>query len=257
VLPGGLTLLCPSRSELRHFVEDIFEHRTYLQHGVTLPPGAVVFDVGANVGVFSLFVHTERPDARVLAFEPVPPLFQLLEANLARHGTRARAYPYALAAAAGRALVTYYPNSSGLSSLHPDPAEERAILETVIANQIRRGETRLEELMVHADDYFRERLRAEVHGCRVATVSEVMAEAGVDQVDLLKVDVQKAEAEVLDGVADVDWPRIRQVVAEVHDTDGRLAGLKRMLEARGFRVTAEQDPLYVGSDVSVLYGVRS
>jgi phthiocerol/phenolphthiocerol synthesis type-I polyketide synthase E len=249
-------MLCPSRSEVHHFVEDIFEHRTYLQHGMTLPPGAVVFDVGANVGVFSLFVHTERPDARVLAFEPVPPLFQLLEANLARHGARARAYPYALAAARGRALVTYYPNSSGLSSLHADPAEERAILETVIANQIRRGETELEELMVHADDYFRERLRAEVYGCRVATVSEVMAEAGVDRVDLLKVDVQKAEAEVLDGIADADWPRIRQVVAEVHDADGRLAGLTRMLEARGFRVTAEQDPLYVGSAISTLYGVR-
>jgi phthiocerol/phenolphthiocerol synthesis type-I polyketide synthase E len=256
VLPGGLAVLCPSRSELRHFVEDIFEHRTYVQHGITLPPGSVVLDVGANVGVFSLFVHAECPDARILAFEPVPPLFRLLEANLARHGVRATAHPYALADTPGRALVTYYPNSSGLSSLHADPAEERALLETVITNQIRRGERELEELMAHADDYFDERLRAEVFGCRVATVSEVMAESAVDRVDLLKVDVQKAEAEVLGGITDRDWPRIRQVVAEVHDTDGRLAGLTGMLEAHGFRVTTEQDPLYVGSNVSVLYGVR-
>lgn len=256
VLPGGLAVLCPSRSELAHFVEDIFEHRTYIQHGITLPPGSVVLDVGANVGVFSLFVHAHCPDARILAFEPVPPLFRLLETNLARHGVRATARPYALADTPGRALVTYYPNSSGLSSLHADPAEERALLETVITNQIRRGERELEELMAHADDYFDERLRAEVFGCRVATVSEVMAESGVDRVDLLKVDVQKAEAEVLGGITDGDWPRIRQVVAEVHDSDGRLVGLTRMLEARGFRVTAEQDPLYVGSNVSVLYGVR-
>jgi phthiocerol/phenolphthiocerol synthesis type-I polyketide synthase E len=186
----------------------------------------------------------------------VPPLFHLLEANLARHAVRARAYPYALAAAPGRALVTYYPNSSGLSSLHADAAEERAILETVIANQIRRGEGELEALLAHADDYFAERLRAEVHGCRVATVSQVIAEEDVERIDLLKVDVQKAEAEVLAGVAEHDWPRIRQVVAEVHDTDGRLAGLTRLLERHGFRVAAEQDLLYSGSNVSVLYAVR-
>jgi phthiocerol/phenolphthiocerol synthesis type-I polyketide synthase E len=256
LLPGGLAVRCPSRSELRHFVEDIFEHRTYVQHGIALPPGSVVFDVGANVGVFSLFVHVECPSARILAFEPVPPLYRLLEANLSRHGVGARAYPYALSGAPGRALVTYYPNSSGLSSLHADAAEERALLETVITNQIRRGESELEPLLAHADDYFRERLRAEVFGCRVATVSEVMAEAGVDRIDLLKVDVQKSEAWVLAGIDDADWPRVRQIVAEVHDTDGRLAGLRGMLEARGFRVAAEQDPLYVGSNVSVLYGVR-
>jgi phthiocerol/phenolphthiocerol synthesis type-I polyketide synthase E len=256
VLPGGLAVRCPSRSELRHFVEDIFEQRSYVQHGIQLSPGAVVFDVGANVGVFSLFVHVECPSARILAFEPAPPLFRLLEENLLRHGVRARAYPYALSSTPGRALVTYYPNSSGLSSLHADAAEERTLLETVITNQIRRGESELESLMTHADDYFRERLRSEVFGCRVATISEVMAEAGVDRIDLLKVDVQKSEAEVLAGIDDADWPRVRQAAVEVHDTDGRLATLTGLLEDRGFQVEAEQDPLYVGSNVSVLYGVR-
>ena len=256
LLPGGLAVLCPSRSELRHFVEGIFEHRSYFQHGIALEPDSVVFDVGANVGIFSLFVHVECPSSRILAFEPVPPLHQLLAANLTRHGVRARTYPFALSRTSGRALVTYYPQSSGMSSLHPDAAEERALLETVIANQIRRGESELGPLIAHADDYFRERLRTEVFGCRVATVSEVLAEAGVDRIDLLKIDVQKAEADVLGGIDEADWPRIRQVVVEVHDTDGRLSALADLLESHGFRVTAEQDPLYVGSNVSVLFGVR-
>ena len=41
-------------------------------------------------------------------------------------------------------------------------------------------------------------------------------------VDLLKVDVERAEKEVLEGILPSDWPKIRQVAMEVHDVDGGL-----------------------------------
>ncbi len=56
--------------------------------------------------------------------------------------------------------------------------------------------------------------------CRLRTLSEVIESEGVTRIDLLKVDVEGAEAAVLDGCAEKDWPRIRQVVVEVHDADG-------------------------------------
>jgi hypothetical protein len=50
-------------------------------------------------------------------------------------------------------------------------------------------------------------------------------------VDLLKVDVERAELQVLEGVAARDWPAIRQVVLEVRDRSscGALALLPAML----------------------------
>lgn len=256
-LPNGLDLLCQNRQEVGHFYEDIFVDRVYVRRGIRLPAGAVVFDVGANIGLFSLFAHLEAPGARLYAFEPVPAVCELLRANLARHGANATVYNCALASRPGTAELTYYPRSTGMSSLYADLAEERAVLETVLRNQMRRGESELAPLLAHAGDYLAERLREERFLVRLRTLSDVMAEAEVERIDLLKIDVQKAELEVLLGLADGDWPRVRQIVVEVHDIDGRLNRLRRMLEGRGFRVETDQEALYVGSPIYLLYGHKS
>ena len=255
-LPNGLAIVCVNPPEVAHFYEDIFVDRVYVSHGITLPPGAVVFDVGANIGLFSLFVHTHGAGAQVFSFEPAPPLFRLLQANLARHGVAGTAYNCALARAAGTAEFTFYPKSTGMSSLYADLADEQAVLTTVLQNQVRRGERELELLLDHADDYLAERFKAQTFTCPLRPLSDVIAEAGVERIDLLKVDVQKAELDVLLGLADADWPKVRQVVVEVHDTAGRLAHLSQMLAERGFQVTTDQEALYAGSAIYLLYGTR-
>ena len=56
-------------------------------------------------------------------------------------------------------------------------------------------------------------------------VQEIVAQLGIGRIDLLKIDVEQAEADVLAGILDADWPLIRQLAAEVHDLDGRLAAI--------------------------------
>jgi iturin family lipopeptide synthetase A len=51
--------------------------------------------------------------------------------------------------------------------------------------------------------------------------------------------VEKAELDVLRGVADEDWARIRQVVMEV-DTRENLAAIRSLLERHGFRVATDE-----------------
>ena len=72
----------------------------------------------------------------------------------------------------------------------------------------------------------------------------------------MKLDVQKSELDALLGLDERDWPRIRQIVAEVHNVDGRLPRMTRMLEARGYRTTVEQEELYAGSPMYNLYAIR-
>ena len=48
------------------------------------------------------------------------------------------------------------------------------------------------------------------------------ASSAGEKIDLLKIDVEKGELEVLNGIEDADWPRIHQIVMEVHDLDGRV-----------------------------------
>ncbi|MCA9700495.1 MAG: Holliday junction resolvase RuvX, partial [Myxococcales bacterium] len=102
--------------------------------------------------------------------------------------------------------------------------------------------------------------RAALHekdkGQQIKRVVALIAEEGVERIDLIKVDVQKAEWEVLRGIADGDWPKIQQVAAEVHDIDGRVAQIVSFLDARGFAVVSVQDPMYAATNIHNLYARR-
>lgn len=256
-LPNGLSVAYQSRGELDQFYEDIFEKRIYVRHGITLGAGDCVFDVGANIGMFSLFILHNFPEARVFAFEPAPPLFDLLRRNTEGFGARVRLFPFGLSDRPGTASLTYYPNTTGMSSFHADAREERAALEAIVENRRRSGVPGIEELLHHAEDFFAERLRSETFECPLRTLSDVLRDECVERVDLLKVDVEKSEAQVLAGIAELDWYRIEQITAEVHDIGRRLAEIREDLESRGFNLAVEQDDLYVGSDRYNLYAVRN
>jgi FkbM family methyltransferase len=253
--PNGMTVVPQSRVEAEHFYEDLFEKRIYLRHGVTLEPGDCVFDVGGNIGTFALFAHAHAPGARIYTFEPAPPLFQRLRANLALNGVAARAFDHGIAEAERTARFTFYPNSSGMSSFYADAGEEREVLRVMMRRQREEGMEGMDALMEYTDELLEERFRAVEMECRLRPLSAVIREQGVERIDLLKIDVQKAELDVLRGIADEHWPGIRQVVMEVHDLDGRLEQVTRLLEGRGFRVAVEQDEAVEGSVLYNLFAV--
>ena len=58
----------------------------YLQNGIEVLPGDCVVDVGANIGLFAIRIAMRYPEAQVIACEPIPPIFSILEANAQRHG---------------------------------------------------------------------------------------------------------------------------------------------------------------------------
>ncbi|CAM9245428.1 unnamed protein product, partial [Phaeothamnion confervicola] len=76
-MPNGLSLWYLGMEEAAFIYREIFEQRCYAQCGVAIPEtaGALVVDVGANIGLFSIFAELERDEPgtlRVLAFEPAP-----------------------------------------------------------------------------------------------------------------------------------------------------------------------------------------
>lgn len=252
VLPNGMEVAYVSRAEVEFFYQDIFEKQIYARCGVDVRDGDTVFDVGANVGFFTLFAHRRARNVRVFAFEPAPPLFEALSDNVARHGVNARLFNCGVSDRGRTADFTFYPNSSGMSSFYADEREEREALRAIMQNQLRQGMAGMEQVMRHADDLLDERLKTLRYECRLRTLSEVIAEEQVGVVDFLKIDVQKSELDVLRGIADDDWPKIRQIVIEVHDLGGRLGEIRGLLETRGYAVEVEQDDHY---EESILYNL--
>jgi hypothetical protein len=107
-------------SEIIFIYTEIFEQRCYLRHLRALPEAPVVVDIGANVGLFSLFVARERPAARIWAFEPMPDTLAAAQ--------RRDPQPRRSDGAAGgawepdrerRSLQLLFPNSRQLDALPP------------------------------------------------------------------------------------------------------------------------------------------
>src|SRR5882672_11922670 len=88
--------------ESEYLYDEIFVRETYLRHGLYLSADAVVFDVGANIGMFSLFVAAKSPAASIYAFEPIYPIFQKLERNLRRVSANVHVFCCALSSVPGQ-----------------------------------------------------------------------------------------------------------------------------------------------------------
>ncbi len=187
-------------TRLKFLYGEIFEAQTYLRHGIRLEAGACIFDVGANIGMFSLFAGQVCPDATIYAFEPLPPIFEVLRLNAALYGLDAKLFDCGLAGAPASATFAYYPHASVMSGRYVDADQEREVIKSFVLNQQRQeggsagpGDPLLDEVIA-------ERLNSERYTCRLRTISDVICEHAVQRIDLLKIDVQKSELEVLAGI---------------------------------------------------------
>ncbi|KUN81017.1 hypothetical protein AQJ66_25465 [Streptomyces bungoensis] len=213
-------------SEVDFIYNEIFVERAYLKHGIRLSDSARIVDAGANVGLFSLFVKREFPGASILAFEPIPTIHQALLENLDSHGAKD---VEVVRAALGRqpeerVRFTFYPALPGNSTRYP---EQKKVGQELTVAQI--GQEAVDRIMAGVE------VEAEVR--RLSDALRDWAPEG--PVDLLKIDVEGAELEVMEGLEAADWRRVRQSVVEVQDLDGRLDAVRGILEAQGFTVTVE------------------
>lgn len=256
-IPNGLTILQLRKAETDHFYREIFEEQTYLKHGIILNDDDCIFDVGANIGLFTLFVHQRCKNAQVYAFEPAPPLFDILRINTSPYQINTKLLNCGLSNRDGEANLTFYPLSSGMSSFYADVKEEKRVFEQIMSNQQRLGFTDMEQVMEYSEELTEQLFKSAIFPCKLKTLSTVMQENNIECIDLLKLDVQKCELDVLRGIKEDDWRRIRQIVAEVHDMDGRLKRITNLLEQHGYNVVVDQDSLYVGSVMYLIYAVRS
>jgi amino acid adenylation domain-containing protein/FkbM family methyltransferase len=254
-LPGDIEIAHLNKHETDFFYDQIFVHHVDFQNGITLHEDDVVFDVGANIGLFTLFTQHQWQRVRVFAFEPIPPIFDVLCANTLPYAPHVSVFRRGLSRAVGEATFTYYPHSSCQSGCYADVAEDMAMLKTIMSTQ--------QEIVAaqhtfagHIDDLLAARSQHESFTCPLTTVSAMLAALDLERIDLLKIDAEKSEADVLAGIRDEDWPKIRQIVVEAHDLDGSLAQLTSNLRQRGYTVAVEQNSAIRETNLYNVYATR-
>jgi amino acid adenylation domain-containing protein/FkbM family methyltransferase len=257
-LPNGMTVFHQNQSETDFVYQEIFCDDGYLRHGVRLQDGDCVFDVGANIGLFSLFVGQHCRNTTIYAFEPIPAVFKSLQLNASLHGLAGRVYECGLAETSKQEVFTFYPHNTVISSSSTTREEAHQIVKSYLLNQQDQQGGVHDESMVDGslDELLEARLETEQYTCQLRTISEIVEENGVEKIDLLKVDVEKGELDVLKGIKDSHWSKIRQLVIEVHDVSGRLAEITGMLKARGYEVAYEASQSLESTALYNLYAFR-
>ena len=81
----------------------------------------------------------------------------------------------------------------------------------------------------------------------MTTVSQLLIQHNITKLQLLKIDVERAELEVLHGIAQNDWPKIQQMVLEVHDIKDRLEAVKHLAQETFTTCMVVQDEALKGS----------
>jgi FkbM family methyltransferase len=217
---GGREVWALNATDARVLYEQIFERETYGGHGIVLREGELVIDAGANIGLASMWFAGRG--ARIVAVEPNPEVFACLQRN-APHATL---HACALGDQPGFAELTYDRFVSSTGTL----GEPKALDAGALAKDL--GVPRVVAAGLEAV----RRLARRTARVEVKTLSQVMA--GVERVDLLKLDVEGAEARALAGIAAEDWAKIRQVIVETDDVDGISATLR----AHGFTLELDREP---------------
>jgi amino acid adenylation domain-containing protein/FkbM family methyltransferase len=259
-LPNGLAILHQNKNETDYLFQELFENCTYIRHGIELRDNACVVDAGANIGLFTLFVLDHSRDAHVYAFEPIKPIFETLKTNVELYSKNVKLFPFGLSDRTTTASFTFYPHYSMMSGLsdYARPADDVEVVKKYLLNQQDEGTEGASPLWQHADEFLPERFVGQTYQSQLRTLSEVIRSEKLDLIDLLKIDVQRAELDVLNGIEEHDWQKIQQIVMEVHDakgeaSEGRLHEISALLEHRGFKVIAEQDKALRGTDRYNLY----
>ncbi|MFC6010620.1 FkbM family methyltransferase [Nocardia lasii] len=248
-LDDGRTVTCTSPAEARMLWNEMITDGYYRQAAATLRPGDLVVDIGANIGLSAMMFAETVPGVRVIAAEPAPATYDCLQRNMGAYVPDGVALEVAVGAAPGVLPFTWYPRATANSSLYADREADDDATRTFLRNS---GLPDDAIAMITRGLHDGEQIEVEV-----TTVSAILAaENPTAEIGVLKIDVERAEFDVLLGITEADWARVRTVVAEVHDHEGRLAQFCDLLAAHGLTPQTRQDSSLAGTELHEVFATR-
>jgi len=178
-----------------------------------MPDDAVFWDIGANVGVYS--VYAGRRGLRVLAFEPWVSTHAVLIDNVARNGVGDQVQTFTIALAAKTGIDALYMEEGRREAGH---ALHSFGTPLTVLGTIRRG-FRQTAIGFAIDDFIRQfAVPAPTH---------------------VKLDVDGIETDILQGGAVTLTEATREVIIEILDAENpaQAADIRRLMTGFGYRET--------------------
>lgn len=144
----------------------------------------VIVDAGANIGLASIYFANRYPESKIIAIEPEASNYEMLKMN-----------------------VVPYSNVIPLHAALWDKNEEISLVDPGLGTS---------GFMTKGKDSQEEYLGKMCHKVRGMTVDKVMADNGLERIDILKIDIEGAEREVFRDPS--AWMRkVDALIVELHE----------------------------------------
>jgi len=198
---------------------EVWDRERYTAGSVSVSarPGTVV-DIGAHIGLFSVFAARKLHARRIISVEPDPANFELLSKNIsANHVEGATLLNVAIADESGERRIYNNPSNSGGHSFYARGASSRPAI--------------------------------------AVSLTELFKSSGVSECSLLKMDCEGAEMEILENAPDELLTTISAISLEYHldaYLPKRLQKLQKRMEGLGFLLEVRPTSKTLG----ILRGVR-
>ncbi|KAJ6784580.1 hypothetical protein PWT90_09627 [Aphanocladium album] len=221
-----------AKLEVEFIYKEIFVDKCY--DIAPFPDNSFMIDAGGNIGMFTLYMKKKYPSSTILAFEPVPATFSTFQRNMKLHNiSGVLAHQCGLGKTNTSMEMTFFPQMPGNSTLYGEDKE----------NQMKFIDK--DHPIAHL---MQEKQRVQVDVKRLSEFLDGIP--NLKRIALLKVDVEGAELDVLQGLDDKHWALIDNVVVEVCDSKGDFTIAKALLESNGFTVVTER-PVWAPEDLNM------
>jgi len=163
-----------------------------------------ILDIGAHIGVFSLYAHILNQKIKIIALEPHPDNVKLFQKNISLNNIQnIELLPYAL---------THTPETTT----------------TLLVSENTHNHTISQE---HTNTSAQKQIKVPA-----ITLEKLIKQSKLDTIGLLKIDIEGAEFGILENMRDV-WNKIQHIAVEYHDDQkNKHSDLEEIMRQNGFSV---------------------
>jgi len=185
-------------------IKNIFNKNEYFLEGFVLKNLKYIIDLGAHIGIFSFYVKSKFPNAKIYAYEPNPETYKLLKQNIK------------------------------LNKLKNIKTFKRAVS----------GKKGLSKFYIHNKSNWEDNLyvKAKKQGreikVKTITLKDIFDENKIKKCDLLKIDVEGTEYEILNTFPKQYFNKINLIILETHNFvfPKNTEKIIKILSKRGFKI---------------------
>jgi len=215
-----------------YIYNEIFLQKDY---DILIPnDGWTIFDVGSNIGLYSLYLNDNFKNLNIHTFEPIHQLYQQQSHNInsnIKNNNKIYINNFGLGEKENTEIINFYPYADGLSSINNDMDEKKEhIIDTKSGKNIL---YRLIFTILLSNNI----LKSQKEKIKIIRMSEYIRKYNIQKINLIKIDVEGYELNVLEGIDPEHFKIIDNFIIEVENYNPEnLQKIKYILRQNNFEI---------------------